>query len=179
MTTYNFTTNELASKLPLGPAILHTIELIRMQKPLIHQIHIRASRDGAYPRTCRISANMVELLLALDGKITAVQQDGDQVTVTTDTEPEPATIYSRARQTIEAAHQWPSGDAVTIWEGEHSRVFIKEFNGLLSLNAQNGKPGAIERTRCGYLNPADGWHFDLSRANYDRWANRAKQLLSA
>jgi len=127
-------------------------------------------------------STLAEAITALEALAEFYDQVAGEIRAGTFTIPEadePATIYERAKATIEGARQWPSGDAAIIWEGKHSRVFIKEFNGLLSLNAQNGKPGAIERTRCGYLNPADGWHFDLTRAGYDRWAERAKRLMSA
>jgi len=181
MTTYHFTTNELASKLPLGRgAVIHSIKWVKMAGDLQDQAYIRAGYNGRPPTGTNVmSANMVELMLGLDGNITDIQQDGDQVTVTTDAEPEPATIYDRARQTIEGARQWPSGDAVTIWQGKHARVYVREYQGLLSLNAVNGDPRKVERVRCGFYSPRGGFRFDLDRAGYDRWASRAKQLLSA
>ena len=179
MITYNFTTDELASRLPLGPnAVVYTIELIRMIGQLQHQVSIRSSRDGARPTTQQVSANMVELMLDLDGKITTIQQDGDQVTITTDAEApgdEPVTIYDLAQRAVEERAAAFPDEPVSIWRGVCFRIFIRRYQGLLTLYAVNGDPRKAQRVRCGHLSQ-DGWHFTLSRADYDCWAARARQL---
>ena len=177
MITYNFTTDELASKLP-GDSIIHTVELVRMPKPLIHQVYIRKTdtRDR-YAHTSVMSANMVELFLTLDGQITTVQQDGDRVTITTDAEvSEPATIYDLARQAVERYAAAFPVDSVGIWKNERLTVFIRRYNGDLTMCAVNGDPRKSQRVRCGYVGQ-DGWHFELSKADYKRWAAKIKRLM--
>lgn len=182
MTTYNFTTNELAGKLPLSRgAVIHSIKWVKMAGDLQDQAYIRAGYDGRQPTGTNVmSANMVELMLGLDGHITDVQQDGDQVTVTTDASPEadePVTLYDLARQAVEKhAGAFPV-DSVGIWKTARLTVFIRRYNGALTMHAINGNPHKSQRVRCGYVGP-NGWHFDLSRADYDRWASRAKRLVS-
>ena len=182
MTTYNFTTNELASKLPLSTgAVIHSIKWVKMAGDLQDQAYIRAGYNGRAPTGTNVmSANMVTLMLGLDGNITDVQQDGDQVTVTTDASPktdEPATIFERARRAVETHSKSFPADSVGIWKNARLTVFIRRYNGALTLHAVNGDPRKSQRVRCGYVGP-NGWHFDLSRADYDRWADRAKQLAS-
>jgi len=86
-----------------------------------------------------------------------------------------ATLYDLARRAVEQHAAAFPVDSIGIWKNAHLTIFIRHHNGELTMHAINGDPRKAQRVRCGYID-RDRWHFELSRADYGRWAAKARRL---
>ena len=87
-------------------------------------------------------------------------------------------IYQVSKEVVTRKPQWPAGESTTVYEQTTFKAYIAEYKQQLFLCAVNGDPAKVVRVKAGYLSPARGWQWSLSKRGYRLWVARAKRLVN-